>query len=244
MSHAGPRILVVDDDPAIRVYLRKTLMAEGYRVHEAACGRAALRSLADEPLDLLILGLELSDMDGISVIRLVRERSPLPIVALSSRDAEEVVVDALGHGADDCIRKPFGIRELVARVRNALRRTAQAQGKTPLFVVGDLEVDLLHRRVHARGLEVHLSKTEYEVLRLLVEGGGKVLTHRDLLEAVWGPNRTDRVSTLRVVVRALRRKIETNPEQPRHILTETRVGYRVWVPAVQTRSSTVVGATR
>ena len=189
MRSTGPYVLVFDSDPGIRLYLHKNLKATGYVVAEAASGRTVLRTVTEAAPDLIVLGLEPPDMDGMGLIRSVRQTSLLPIVALSARGDEDVAVEALECGADDFIRKPFGIREFVARVRNALRRTAQARGEIPLLVAGDLEIDLLQHHVRARGREVHLSRIEYEVLRLLAQGGGKVLTHRELLEAVWGPMR-------------------------------------------------------
>ena len=227
MRSTGPYVLVFDNDPGIRFYLHKNLKANGYVVADAASGRTVLRAVMEAVPDLIVLGLEPPDMDGMGLVRSVRRASPLPIVALSARGDEDVAVEALESGADDFIRKPFGIREFVARVRNALRRTAQARGELPLFVAGDLEIDFLRRHVHARGREVHLSKIEYDVLRLLAQRGGQVLTHRELLEAVWGPMRANRVQYLRVAISTLRRKIEGDPARPRHILTEPRIGYRL-----------------
>jgi len=234
MLTSGPRVLVADGDPAIRFYILKNLKAERYVAADAARGRTVLRTVTEAAPDLIVLGLDLPDMDGLALIRSVRRISLLPIIALSADSGEDTSVAALDLGADDVVRKPFGMRELIARVRNALRRTAQARGETPRFTSGDLDVDLVHRRVRVGGREVHLSRIEYDGLRLLVEGGGKVLTHRELLAAEWGAERAEHVQHLRVAIRALRRKIERDPERPRHILTEPRVGYRMETPATRT----------
>ena len=224
---AGPlRILVVDDEPAIRRFLRAGLGAQGYLISELETGLPAIDVVHRGGADLIILDLGLPDIDGLEVIRRIRGTgSAVPIVVLSSRGDEAAKVDALDLGADDYVTKPFGIDELLARVRAAQRHMLQQQGEHPVFHGGDLTVDLVRRIVTVRGHEVKFSPREYEVLRLLVQHAGKVLTHKMILREVWGGD-TD-VQYLRIYIRALRQKIEPDPERPTHILTETGVGYRL-----------------
>ncbi|MGE3935691.1 MAG: response regulator [Rhodospirillaceae bacterium] len=223
------RILVVDDEPAIRRLLHTTLVAQGYQTFEAADGRAALEAVGRHPVDLMILDLGLPDVDGTDIIAQLRGAgSALPIVVLSSRTDEAGKVRALDLGADDYVTKPFGIDELLARVRAALRHRLQQQGEKPVFRAGDLAVDLVRRIVTVRGEEVKLSPREYDLLRLLVLHAGKVLTHKFILREVWGTE-TD-VQYLRIYIRALRQKIEATPERPQHIRTEQGVGYRLLAP--------------
>ncbi len=226
-SGAGPlRVLVVDDEPAIRRFLRVGLAAQGYVVSETEEGGKAIDTARRGGADLILLDLGLPDIDGIEVLKGIREMpSTVPIIVLTSRDDEAIKVEALDLGADDYVTKPFGIDELLARIRAAQRHRLQKQGETPVFRCGDLTVDLVRRIVTVRGEEVKFSPREYEVLRLLVAHAGKVLTHRFMLQAVWG-GETD-VQYLRIYIRALRQKIEPDPEQPRYILTETGVGYRL-----------------
>ncbi len=220
------RVLVVDDEPAILRFLRAGLSAQGFTVSEAPTGQSALDAMALGATDLTVLDLGLPDMDGLDVIREVRAKgSAIPIIVLSSRDDEGSKVAALDLGADDFVTKPFGIDELFARIRAAQRHRLLQTGERPVFRSGDLVVDLVRRVVTVRGDEVRFSKREYELLRLFVAHAGKVLTHRHILEEVWGSD-TD-VQYLRIYVRALRQKIEPDPEQPTHILTETGVGYRL-----------------
>ncbi len=220
------RVLVVDDEPAILRFLHTGLTAQGFIVSEAEAARPALDAVRRGAADLMVLDLGLPDMDGLDVIRQVRASgSAMPIIVLSSRDGERSKVEALDLGADDYVTKPFGIDELFARIRAAQRHRLQQAGERPLFRSGDLVVDLVRRLVTVRGADVKFSRREYELLRELVAHAGKVLTHRHLLHAVWGGD-TD-VQYLRIYVRALRQKIEPNPEQPVHILTETGVGYRL-----------------
>jgi two-component system KDP operon response regulator KdpE len=222
-------VLVVDDEPAIRRFLRTSLGAQGYRVSEAENGAGALQALARSPVDVLVLDLGLPDIDGLEIIRRQRAAgSAIPIIVLSSRTDEAGKVQALDLGADDYVTKPFGIEELLARIRAALRHRLQQQGERPLFHSGDLTVDLVRRIVMVRGTEVKLTPKEYGLLRTLVAHAGKVLTHRFLMREVWG-SETD-VQYLRIYVRGLRQKIEADPEQPRHILTEQGVGYRLRSP--------------
>jgi two-component system KDP operon response regulator KdpE len=220
------RILVVDDEPAIRRFLRTSLTAEGYLVIEAADGTTALDTLRRNPIDVLVLDLGLPDIDGFDIIRQLRGAgSAVPIIILSSRTDESGKVQALDLGADDYVTKPFGVDELLARLRAALRHRLQQQGERPVFRSGDLTVDLVRRIVTVGGNEVKLSPREYDVLRLLVAHAGKVLTHKFILREVWGGD-TD-VQYLRIYIRALRQKIEADPERPQHIVTETGVGYRL-----------------
>ncbi len=227
MTGANPlRVLVVDDEPAILRFLRAGLSAQGFTVSEAETGRDALDAVRREAADLVVLDLGLPDMDGLDVIRTIRTSgSAIPIIVLSSREDEGSKVAALDLGADDFVTKPFGIDELFARIRAAQRHRLQQTGERPVFRSGDLVVDLVRRNVTVRGVEVKFSRREYELLRLLVAHAGKVLTHRHILQEVWGAD-TD-VQYLRIYIRALRQKIEPNPEQPIHVLTETGVGYRL-----------------
>jgi len=227
MSLAGPlRILVVDDEPAILRFLRPGLMAEGYVVSEANNGRETLDLVRRKAADLLVLDLGLPDMDGLDIIRDIRAAGDaLPIIVLSSRGDEAAKVKALDLGADDYVTKPFGIEELFARIRAAQRHKLQTQGEKPLFEWGDLKVDLVRRVVTIRGEEVKFSPREYELLRLFIAHPDKVLTHRFILHEIWGTP-VD-VQYLRIYIRALRQKIEISPEQPKYIITETGVGYRL-----------------
>jgi two-component system KDP operon response regulator KdpE len=227
VTNVAVTILVVDDEPAIRRLLRTSLAANDYRPIEAENGRAALEAIHREKPDLVILDLGLPDIDGLEVIRTVRATSPVPIVVLSSRDDERGKVAALDLGADDYVTKPFGVEELVARIRTALRHRLQEQGEKPVFRSGDLSVDLVRRIVTSCGGEVKLSPREYDILRLLVAHAGKVLTHKMILRELWGPSAD--VQYLRVYIRQLRQKLELDPERPQHILTETGVGYRLRV---------------
>ncbi len=226
---ASLRILVVDDEPAIRRFLRTSLDAQGYRVSEAADGETALEELRRSPPDILVLDLGLPNLDGFAVIRRLREAgSALPIIVLSSRTDESGKVEALDVGADDYVTKPFGIDELLARIRPAMRHRLQQQGEKPIFRCDDLAVDLVRRVVTLGGAEIKLSPREYDLLRVLVQHAGKVLTHKFILREVWGGD-TD-VQYLRIYVRALRQKLEPDPERPRYILTEQGVGYRLRAP--------------
>jgi two-component system KDP operon response regulator KdpE len=225
MSAAPPKVLVIDDEPPIRKLLRMGLTAQGYHILEAPNGKAALASLDQKP-DLIILDLGLPDIEGEELLRSIRSRSEsVPIIVLSSRGDEAGKVRALDLGADDYVTKPFGMDELLARMRAALRHQLQVHGERPIFRVGDLSVDLVRRIVKVRDQEVKLSPKEYDLLRLLVQHAGKVLTHKFLLGELWD-NLTD-AQYLRVYVRQLRQKIEADPERPQYILTETGIGYRL-----------------
>jgi len=225
-STAPLRLLIVDDEPPIRRFLRTSLTARGYYVLEAEDGSSALDMVRTNAVDVLVLDLGLPDIDGLAVIRCLRDQgSALPIIVLSSRTDEAGKVEALDLGADDYVTKPFGVDELLARIRAALRHRLQQQGERPVFRSGDLTVDLIRRIVTVRGQEVKLSPREYEILRLLVAHAGKVLTHKFVLREVWS-GETD-VQYLRTYIRSLRQKIEIDPEQPQHITTEQGVGYRL-----------------
>ena len=228
MSAAPLKVLIVDDEPPIRKLLRMGLTTQGYEILEAPNGKAALELLKNNP-DLVILDLGLPDIQGLELLTLIRARHEgLPIVVLSSRGDEAGKVDALDHGADDYVTKPFGMEELLARMRAALRHQLQVHGERPTFRVGELAVDLVRRIVRVRDKEVKLSPKEYDLLRLLVQHAGKVLTHKFLLGELWN-NLTD-TQYLRVYVRQLRQKIEDDVEQPKYIITETGVGYRLRAP--------------
>jgi two-component system, OmpR family, KDP operon response regulator KdpE len=228
MTGAPIRILVVDDEPPIRKLLRMGLTAQGYEVIDASNGKAALELLARKP-HLVILDLGLPDVDGLDLLRQLRQREEaLPIVVLSSRGDEAGKVAALDLGADDYVTKPFGMDELLARMRAALRHQLQVHGERPIFQVGDLSVDLVRRHVKVEDQEIKLSPKEYDLLRLLVQHAGKVLTHKFLLRELWDEP-TD-TQYLRVYVRQLRRKIEKDPERPQYLLTETGIGYRLRAP--------------
>jgi len=227
MARAAPlKVLVVDDEPAIRRFLRTSLTAQGYQVTEAENGTTALIALRRNAGDVLVLDLGLPDINGFEIIERIRgQGSTLPIVVLSSRTDERGKVEALDLGADDYVTKPFGVDELLARIRAALRHRLQQEGERPIFRCGDLSVDIVRRIVTRAGHEIKLSPREYDLLRLFVAHAGKVLTHRFILREVWG-GETD-VQYLRVYIRALRQKIEPNPDQPHFILTEQGVGYRM-----------------
>jgi two-component system, OmpR family, KDP operon response regulator KdpE len=228
MSAASVRVLVIDDEPPIRKLLRTGLAAHGYHVLEAPNGRAALEQLDASP-NLIILDLGLPDMQGHELLKTIRSRNDsVPIVILSSRDDEAGKVQALDLGADDYVTKPFGMDELLARMRAAMRHQLQVHGERPVFRVGDLSIDLVRRIVKVGDNEVKLSPKEYDLLRVLAQHAGKVLTHKFLLHELWD-DLTD-AQYLRVYVRQLRQKIEAEPERPQYILTETGIGYRLRAP--------------
>ena len=221
-----PRILVVDDEQAIRRFLHTVLSCEEFLLHEAECGHAGLAAAATFRPDVILLDLGLPDLDGIKVITRIREWSQVPIIVLSVRDREDDKVGALDAGADDYLTKPFGVSELLARIRAALRRSLQ-EIPEPLFTSNGLQVDLSSRRVTANGAEVSLTPTEYDILRLMVTHAGKVLTHRQILKQIWGITYLEQPHVLRVNISNLRRKIEADPSRPRHIITEPGVAYRL-----------------
>jgi two-component system KDP operon response regulator KdpE len=228
MSAAPAKVLVIDDEPPIRKLLRMGLTAQGYEILEASNGKKSLELLGQKP-DLVILDLGLPDIQGHELLRMIRARNEsVPIVVLSSRGDEAGKVQALDLGADDYVTKPFGMDELLARMRAALRHQLQTHGERPIFRVGDLSVDLVRRIVRVRDKDVKLSPKEYDLLRALVQHAGKVLTHKFLLGELWD-DLTD-AQYLRVYVRQLRQKIEADPERPQYILTETGIGYRLRSP--------------
>jgi two-component system, OmpR family, KDP operon response regulator KdpE len=226
-----PLVLVVEDEPQLMRFLRATLPVHGYRVAEATTGNQALVEAATRGPDLVLLDLGLPDLDGTEVTRRVREWSTVPIVVISARGQERDKVEALDAGADDYLTKPFGIPELLARMRVALRHAARRSDGAPETVVetGDLRIDLGARLVYRRGEEVRLTRTEYRLVAALAQQAGKVLTHRQLLREVWGPGAADETHYLRVYMAQLRHKLEDDPTRPRHLLTETGVGYRLKV---------------
>jgi two-component system KDP operon response regulator KdpE len=226
MSEAGQRVLVVDDEAPIRRYLRTALTAQGFSVYEAANGEQAINAvLADHP-DIIILDLGLPDIDGIEVTRRLREWSQTPIIILSVREAENDKIAALDAGADDYLTKPFGTGELMARMRVVTRKLS-SKSNEPVLQVGDLQMDLSRRIVMLGEGQVALTPTEYEILRLLLQNAGRVITHRQLLRQVWGTAYEDQVHVLRVNISNLRRKIEPDPARPRYLITEAGVGYRI-----------------
>ena len=221
-----PRILVIDDEPSIRRFLRTVLENEGFSVHEAEDGHAALAAAAVLKPGVILLDLGLPGMDGVEVVRRLREWSTAPVLVLSVREREEDKVHALDAGADDYLTKPFGVAELLARIRVALRRSLR-EAPEPVFRVHELEVDLSRRRVTVRGSEVPLTPTEYELLRLLVTHAGNVLTHNQILRQIWGAAYAEQPHVLRVNISNLRRKIEEDASSPRYLITEPGVGYRL-----------------
>ena len=228
MSAAPLKVLVIDDEPPIRKLLRMGLSTQGYAILEATSGKTALELINQQP-DLVILDLGLPDIQGHNLLRMIRARNErVPIVVLSSRSDEAGKVEALDSGADDYVTKPFGMEELLARMRAAVRHQLQFHGERPIFRVGDLSVDLVRRDVKVGNKDVKLSPKEYELLRVLVQHAGKVLTHKFLLGELWD-ELTD-AQYLRVYVRQLRQKIEADPERPQYILTETGIGYRLRAP--------------
>lgn len=226
MPDSPLNILVVDDEPAIRRFLRASLGAYGHSVAEVATGEDALKAAAVGHLDMIILDLGLPDMDGVEVTRSLREWTQIPIIVLSVREHENDKIAALDAGADDYLTKPFGIGELMARIRVALRRSAQPES-APFFEVDELAVDFSNRTVTLRGVLVTLTPIEYDILRILIQNAGKVLTHGQLLRAVWGNAYENETHLLRVNISNLRHKLETDASRPSYILTEPGVGYRL-----------------
>jgi len=222
-----PQILVVDDEPPFRHLLQTSLTAEGYRVIEAATGREALARLRDSAPDLCVLDLGLPDIDGIDLIQRFRQASTVPIIVLSSRTWEQSKIDALDLGADDYVTKPFAMGELAARLRTALRHRLQNHGAQPVLEIAGLSIDLIRGLVAVGGHAIRLSATEYKLLKALALHAGKALTHRQIVDAVWGPGIEHDPQYLRVYVRALRQKIEPDPARPTYIMTEPGVGYRL-----------------
>jgi two-component system KDP operon response regulator KdpE len=229
MDRPAPLILLIEDEPQMRRFLRTALGAHEYRLVEAVTAKEGLAQAAARNPDVILLDLGLPDRDGLEVARELREWSGTPIIVLSARGREQDKVTALDGGVDDYLTKPFGVAELLARIRVALRHAARPPGAAPepIFEVGDLRVDLPARRVWRAGAEVHLTPTEYKLLAILVRHAGKVLTHRQLLKEVWGTNYVNQSHYVRVYLAQLRQKIEADPARPRLLITEPGVGYRL-----------------
>jgi len=226
MPTNDPLVLVIEDEKPIRRFLRASLTEAGYRVEEAPSGEEGIKRASIHPPDFVILDLGLPGLDGQDVLRRLREWLAVPIIVLSARDQEAQKVEALDAGADDYLTKPFGMGELLARMRTALRHAQPPASEGTCYQVGDLRIDLAARTVTLKGEWVHPTPLEYKLLVLLMRNAGKVLTHRQLLRDVWGPHDVDENHYLRVFVATLRRKVEPDPTQPRYILTEQGVGYR------------------
>jgi two-component system KDP operon response regulator KdpE len=223
----APVVLVVEDEQQIRRFVRTALEGEGCRVHECETAKAALIDAGTRKPDLVILDLGLPDGDGVAVIRDLRAWSQVPVLVLSARSEERDKIRALDTGADDYLTKPFGVGELLARVRALLRRRGAAAGDSPVFEMGEVRVDLTRRVVERGGQPVHLTPIEYRLLSVLIANAGKVLTHRQLLKDVWGPAYVEHSHYLRIYMGQLRHKLEQDPARPRHLLTELGVGYRL-----------------
>ncbi|MDD5274523.1 MAG: response regulator [Methylovulum sp.] len=231
MTNASPIIVVIEDDPAIRLFLRTGLGAHGFKVSEANNGRQGIIEAGVRKPDLIILDLGLPDIDGVDVIKAIRNWSIVPIIILSARSTEQHKIEALDAGADDYLIKPFGLGELLARIRVALRHSASSpvQDQAGVFTTGALKADLLKRQVFVDDREVHLTPIQYRLLSVLIKNAGKVLTHQTILKEVWGPSYKDNSHYLRIYMSQLRQKLETNPTQPQYLLTESGVGYRLKV---------------
>jgi two-component system KDP operon response regulator KdpE len=229
MAEPKPTILVIEDEPPLQKFLRLTLATQDYNVIEAATGEQGLRHAVMGRPDLVILDLGLPDMDGVEVTRRLREWTAIPIIVVSARGKEQDKVVALDAGADDYLTKPFGVAELLARVRVVLRHLAAADRDTgdPVFESGSLRVDLAKREVTVGGEAVHLTPNEFKLLTILIRNAGKVMTHRQLLKEVWGPGSSEETHYLRVYMNQLRQKLEPDASRPKHLLTEPGVGYRL-----------------
>ena len=227
MSEPAPTAIVVEDEPQIRRFVRAALEEEGWHVVESETMRRGLIDAGTRKPSLVILDLGLPDGDGVAFIRDVRKWSPVPIIVLSARTKEGDKVGALDAGADDYLTKPFGVGELLARVRAATRRHRNPEQASGTFAFGDVEVDLVGRVVHKGGVDVHLTPIEYRLLGVLIRNAGKVVTGAQLLREVWGPSYVEHAHYVRIVMAHLRQKLEDDPAQPRHLLTETAVGYRL-----------------
>jgi two-component system KDP operon response regulator KdpE len=227
MTEPSPVILVIEDDAQMRRFLRASLTSNGYQIIEAETGEEGLVQAAAQALDLILLDLGLPDLDGLRVTERLRQWTKLPIVVISARGQEQDKITALDLGADDYLTKPFGLGELLARIRVALRHAARTENGETQFALGELTVDLGRRQVFVGGKEVHLTPIEYRLLATLVQHAGRVLTHRQLLREVWGPNAVEQTQYLRVYMGQLRHKLEQDPNRPRHFVTEPGVGYRL-----------------
>ncbi|MHB1675912.1 MAG: two-component system response regulator KdpE [Sulfuriferula sp.] len=221
-------VIVIEDEKQTRHFLRLALEIEGYHVLDAETGNEGLKTAATRKPDMVIVDLGLPDMDGVEVVKRLREWSSVPVIILSARSEEKEKIAALDAGADDYLTKPFGAGELLARIRVALRRTiSNQQTESGIFSIADLTIDLIHRKITMAGEEIHLTPIEYRLLSVLAKYTGKVLTHRFLLQEVWGPNQVDNAHYLRIYMSQLRHKLEKEPVRPRYILTEAGVGYRL-----------------
>ena len=226
----SPTIIVIEDEAQIRRFLRTSLTSEGYQLIEAETGKQGLTEAGTRKPDLIILDLGLPDMDGVEVVKELRTWSSVPIIILSARSQESDKISALDAGADDYLVKPFGIGELLARIRVALRHMPITENEEEgIFSVDELQVDMIHRKITVGGVEVHLTPIEYRLLSVLIKHAGKVLTHQLLLKEVWGPNYVERAHYLRIYMGTLRHKLEKDPARPRFLLTEVGVGYRLAV---------------
>jgi two-component system KDP operon response regulator KdpE len=226
MENKGPRILIIDDETQIRRFLRVALTEHGYVVKEVATGKAGLDVIAKFCPDLVILDLGLPDIDGLDVVRQLREWSKVPVIILSVKEQETDKITALDAGADDYVTKPFAMGELLARIRTAMRHNVGGE-EQPVLQFEDLSIDLIYRRITVDDNEIKLTLTEYEIVKNLAINAGKVITHRVLLRTVWGPSYENEVQYLRVYIGQLRRKLEHDPSRPKHIITEPGVGYRL-----------------
>jgi two-component system, OmpR family, KDP operon response regulator KdpE len=231
MAESTIRVLVIDDDPAIRKFLHISLLAAGHTMFEAGTGQEGIETCASHPLDLVLLDLGLPDMSGLEVLRQCREWTNIPIIILSVRHDEPDKVVALDAGADDYLTKPFSVGELMARIRAAMRHIPQAP-ELPMFEIGELSVDLARRRVRVSGTDIQLTRIEYSLLKALVIHAGKIVTQRQLAREAWGDETQENAHLLRVHIGNLRAKIEPEPAHPRYIITEARVGYRLRIEAV------------
>jgi len=227
MSDAAPTVLVIEDEPQMRRFLKASLEAHDYRLVEAVTAREGLAQAAGRTPDVILLDLGLPDLDGIEVTRRLREWSRAPVIVISARGREQDKIAALDAGADDYLTKPFGLGELLARLRVALRHTVGDGATEPVLEVGDLRVDLGARLVFRGGREVHLTPIEYKLLAVLAHHAGRVVTHRQLLKEVWGPNAVEHTHYVRVYLTQLRHKLEDDPARPRYLVTESGVGYRL-----------------
>ena len=229
MTSTGPLILIIEDEAPIRRFLRASLAEQGYRFDEAETAREGIQLAVSQPPDLIILDLGLPDQNGLDVLRQIRDWSSVPIIIVSARGQERDKVLALDSGANDYLTKPFGVGELLARIRVALRLASQGTKTSEVFTAGDLKVDLAARQVWVNGAEVHLTPIEYRLLTTLIRDAGKVLTQTFLLKAVWGPGHAEESHYLRVAMAKLRGKLEADPARPKLLLTEVGVGYRLSV---------------
>jgi two-component system KDP operon response regulator KdpE len=229
MTNSHPVIVIVEDDPPLRRFLRTGLGTQGFQVHEADTGQRGLIEVGVRKPDLVILDLGLPDMDGVELVKAVREWSQLPIIILSARGGEQHKIEALDAGADDYLTKPFGLGELLARIRVALRHSARSpeMPEAEVFTTGNLKVDLGKRLVYVDDREIHLTPIQYRLLSVLVKHAGKVLTHHQILKEVWGPSCVDHAHYLRIYMSQLRQKLEADPTQPQYLRTESGVGYRL-----------------